>query len=348
LIGSHFSDVIESIGEMNIDLSLIKKILIIQIRPFGDVLLNTAYLPFLREKLPDAKIDFLVRHPYQEVLEKNAFLDDVIIFHKKKGVNEVNEKLKLFNRIRRNKYDLIIDQQQGTTSAQVAVFSGARYKISYADSIRRFAYNVRVKPKKQRYSASMKFDLLQPLGIKEQAYRFYYHIRPESMTYIDGWLKETEIIGKKIICISPGSPRKRKKWRADHYAGLADFILENTDWKIVLLWGPSEKDDIHEVAGLMKKKPFIAPPTDFNEGAAMLKRSELLICNDGGLNHLSVAVETPSLAIFGNTNPVNWAPDILGGHYYLFNPYFNSGRCNSFGISPETAWDKVRSIIDIF
>ena len=49
----------------------IHKILIIQQKPFGDILLNTGYLPELRRHFPQAQIDFLIQRPYLTVLEDN-------------------------------------------------------------------------------------------------------------------------------------------------------------------------------------------------------------------------------------------------------------------------------------
>ena len=60
---------------------------------------------------------------------------------------------------------------------------------------------------------------------------------------------------------------------------------------------------------------------------------------------MAVAVGTPSLAIFGNTNPLNWSPENFIGHYYLFNENFDSFKDNSFGIFSETAFEKVRVIL---
>jgi ADP-heptose:LPS heptosyltransferase len=330
---------------MNIDLNEIKKVLIIQIRPFGDVLLNTPYFPFLRKKLPNAKIDFLVCRPYHKILENNPYIDEMIVFNKRKGVRNLFERVKLLARINHRKYDCIIDQVQGTSSALITLFSKAKYRIAYSHARWKFLYNIRVIPEKQLYSASMKFYLLKPLGIEESPYQFYYHIKPESIAYIDKWMAKANLTGQKFICLSPGSPRNRKKWKGENYAKLADLILKKTDRKVVLLWGPDEKDDVINVSNAMEKKPIVALPTNFNEAAAMLNKCELLICNDGGLNHLSVAVGTASLAIFGNTNPLNWSPHNFFGHYYLFNENFNSSKDNSFGISPETAFEKVKLIL---
>jgi heptosyltransferase-3 len=332
--------------EMIIDLDRIRRLLIIQIRPFGDVLLNTGYLPFLRRRLPHTRIDFLVRHPYEKVLEENPNVDNLMVFRETNQRFSGQARMVLFRDVYRQKYDLVIDQLQGTTSAQIVFFSRAKYRIASTHARWRFLYNIRVPYKAQRYSASMKFDLLQPLGIDEVPYRLHYTIKPDAKKYIEEWVQKEKLENEKLICISPGSPRVKKKWSARCYVELCDLILENTDRKVVLLWGPTEKRDVEEVSAAMQKKPLIAPATDYNQAAAMLQVCDLLVCNDGGLNHLSVATDTPSLAIFGNTSPETWSPEgLFPNHYHLCNPGGVQAMENCFGISPEDVFQKTVSII---
>ncbi|MEJ2056194.1 MAG: glycosyltransferase family 9 protein, partial [Calditrichaceae bacterium] len=115
--------------------------------------------------------------------------------------------------------------------------------------------------------------------------------------------------------------------------------------KVVILWAPNEKADAEKLYNAMENKPVMAPPTDLNQAAAMLKRSALLICNDGGLNHLSVATGTPSIAIFGSVKPYRWSPDIFEGHYHFYNEKHDSLKDDSFGIEPESVYQKVQEII---
>jgi len=332
---------------MKIDLDRIKRLLIIQIRPFGDVLLNTAYLPFLRKRLPDAKIDLLVKHPFQHILDNNPHVDDCVVFGNKGNQPAWLEKLQLFARVRKRRYDLVIDQIQGSTSAQIVLFSGAPFRIASAEARWRSLYNITVPYRGKRYSASMKFDLLRPLGIKESSYELDYTIHPDATAYIKGWLKDHFLDDKPFVCISPGSPREKKKWDAVCYAQLADLIYEKLNRQVVLLWGPDEKKDVETVVSNMTCRPQLAPPTDFNQAAAMLKACELLVCNDGGLNHLSVATQTPSLAIFGNTSPINWSPgSVFPRHHHLHNPLWPKMSDNLFGITPGQVFEKVRTIIE--
>jgi ADP-heptose:LPS heptosyltransferase len=340
---------------MKIDLKAVERLLLIQIRPFGDVLLNTPYLPALRQQLPHAEIDFLVRHPYQSVLRRNPYLDDVVVFRKRRGVMDIIEKLHLMMRVRRCHYDLIVDHIQGTTSAQIVAMSGSKYRICFHDARWRRFYNCRVKAARDRYSGDLKFDLLAPLGIApptkgdgaaKHVYPFFYHIEPESRDYIRDWISQQGLASGQWLLFSPGSPRARKKWLAGHYAALADMLIEHTQKPVVLLWGPDERADVQKVADQMAHRPILAPPTNYNQAAALLTMSSLLVCNDGGLNHLAVAVGTPTLAIFGPTNPKNWAPEHVAGYNYLKSDGPVAEGDNGFGIRPEEALQKALALLD--
>ncbi len=311
----------------------IKKILIIQYEPFGDVLLNTGYLPFLRKKFPGARIVFLVRYPYSVVLEGNPDIDELMVFRQERGIGYIFSRLMLFMRIFRRRFDLVLDQMRGTGSAQMTFFSFARYRIGWKNSRLKCFYNVLVPEGEARYSAALKFDLLKPLGIAEQMFKLFYHIKDESLEYIDDWLRDKNL--ENFVCIAPSSPVAKKKWNPESFAQAIDGIVERLGLPVVLLGGPNEMEDMRKVASFAKHEPHIAPPTDFNQAAAMLKRAKLLLCNDGGMNHLCVTTGTPALAIFGNTKPINWCPSMMGNYRCLFVPNHPRNDENRFGITPE-------------
>jgi len=324
----------------------IKKILIIQYQPFGDVLLNTGYLSVLRREFPNTKIDFLVRKPFHNALLENPFLDELIVFQNGKGLNYAFERIKLISKIRKQKYDLIIDQIRNTGSAQITILSGAKHRLGLENQRWRSYYNLKAKRKELRYYSAMKFDTLGPLGISEEEHKLFFHITPDSTEKIKSWLAENKLSGDKIICFSPGTPVKGKQWDLASYAKLADLIIEETDNKVLLLWGPGEKEDNEKVKSLMKNDPIIAPPTTFNEAAAVLKECRLLICNDGGLNHLSVAVETPSIAFFGMHKPTRWSPSsVFKGYNHFYNEKASYKTDKTLGITVDEVFRKIKEIV---
>ncbi len=323
----------------------ISKILIIQLRPFGDVLLTTSYLSAIREKYPSAQIDFLVSKPYDSILINNPYIDNVISVSKHKGLKYFFSRLKLFAKVSKMNYDLVIDQQNGTGTAQICFLSGAPYRLGYEDSKHRYAHNLHASRGEKRYAASRKFDIISPLGIEEEKYNLYYYISPDSVSYVDNWFSKNNL-NSDVICFSPGSPVKKKQWDLSSYAESADMIIRDLKIPVVFLWAPNELDDVKTIMTKMKEKALLAPPTSFNQAAAFLQKVSLLVCNDGGLNHLSVATQTAALAIFGNTNPEYWSPQgTFDNHFHLFNPDFERMTDSTFGIKSEEVVKKVKTIL---
>jgi ADP-heptose:LPS heptosyltransferase len=243
-------------------------------------------------------------------------------------------------------YDLVIDQQAGTGTGQIAMFSGAKYRLGYTNSKFKPIYNLVAEVGADRYCGSQKFDVLKPLGIQEEPYNLYYYIKPESIAYIQTWLQETGIPEHGFICLSPGSPVERKIWDLKLFARLADRLHESTKLPIVILWAKDELADAKQVQELMQQPSVFAVPTNLNQAAALLKYAKLLICNDGGLNHISVATNTPSLAMFGPTLPIFWCPgSVFPNHDSLSHPNRYNPADKSFGISVDEAFEKAMKLL---
>ena len=144
----------------------------------------------------------------------------------------------------------------------------------------------------------------------------------------------------------PRSSVNRKKWKIEYFAELAVLIQTTFNLPVVILYAANEYEDAKKMYTLMDKKAILAPPTNFNQGAAMISHCRLLICNDGGLVHLSVATETPSLAIYGPTDANNWNPKSIFLNYeFLANPDAYIPSDNSFGVTVQQAFDKIQQML---
>lgn len=333
----------------NEEIKSIKKILIIQYKPFGDILLNTAYLPSLRERFPHAQIDFLIQKPYVTIMEDNPNIDNLVIMQKfKKEIPKIRERIKIIKVIRKEKYDMVIDQLRGTGSAQITAFSGAKYRVGWKLKRHNWLYNISEPRSNLRYYGLLKFDVLKQLGITEANQDTFYHIKPESQTKIDAWLSEMELINKKFIVVSPCSPVIFKQWSLDLYAETLDRVIKDLNLQVVLLWGPGELDRVNYIIKQMKEIPILALKTNFNEAGALLHRSQLFFGNDGGINHVAIAVKTASVAIFGpHSNPRKWQANHKKIHTYLRNWECKDRKDRSLGITVEQAVAEIKKVAEL-
>jgi len=339
----------ENVPNISVD-----KILIIRTGMHGDVLLSTSCLEALRQKFPNAAIDFFVSTPYHEILADNPFVNSVLVSSKKKYLNYLFGRIRLLVRIFFSRYQLVIDFQATDISRLVVLLSRAKYRLGWEDA--KFAslfYNLKAPSNRDCYSAVRNFRMLRPLGIQEQPFKMLYYIKEQSAKKVDDWLLSNNIDSQELIIFSPGAGRAYKAWNPYSFAALADVIIEKYNIKAAIIWAPKELDAALKMKNAMKKNVFLLDKTTYNEAAAFVKKAKLLICNDGGLNHVSVAVGTPSIAFFCFTNPQFWSPQgAFKNHYHIYNAEYAKDKLNmndknnTFGITPEEAFNKVEKIFE--
>ena len=331
-------------------LASIHKILIIQQKPFGDILLNTGYLPELRRHFPKAQIDYLIQRPYLTILEDNPHLDNLVIMEKPpgRGPRYYYAQFTSAFAVRKARYDLIIDQLRGTSSARIVMLSGAPYRLGWIKKRWNFLYNIQIPKAEIRYKSYYKFDLLAPLGIKTIDHGIEYKIKKSSLEMIENWLDVAGLESGKFIVLSPGTPVKGKQWHLDGYVQVGDRIVNQTGFSVVLLWGPREKKDSEYIQTQMKARSILAPPTSFNEAGALLHHAKLLVTNDGGINHLAVSQNTPAVSIFGPlSSPLKWCAWHRKEYMYLKDWDFKDRRDNTFNFRPDQVFEKVLELLNI-
>ena len=147
------------------------KILVIQQKMMGDVLLSSILCNSLRKAYPNARIDYLVHENTVPVLENNPNIDSIILFTEKHKSSR-RAFLKLGKKIRAEKYDLLIDAYSKLESWLLSAMSGAKQKISYKKVGRNFIYDINV-PYEEFPKTSLglaierRLSLLEPLSIEK-------------------------------------------------------------------------------------------------------------------------------------------------------------------------------------
>jgi len=108
---------------------------------------------------------------------------------------------------------------------------------------------------------------------------------------------------------NPGSRQSAKRWPAPRYGELADRVETELGRPVVFLGGAGDRDAVR-VARQTCKRPHasIVGVCGLTEMAALMNRLALVVANDSGLMHLSVASDVPTVGIFGPTLPAYCGP----------------------------------------
>lgn len=278
------------------------KILIVQLRRIGDVLLTTPVIRALREKFPQAHIDFLVEKPGAEILQGNPYLSNILVYDKK-------EQVRWLQRIHRERYDLIFDFLRNPRTSWIVFSSGARYRVAFKKQWRDFAYNVRITPDPvPKYVPAFKLDLLKVLGIENNNVTLDIVVTETACAKARQWLSQEGVTGSDLLIgISPTSRRQARRWSKAGFARTADYLMRKHKAKVVFLWGPGEEEYVDDILRMCKESPLKHPSLTIAELTALIKELNLFIGNDNGPMHVAQAFAIPTVVIFGPTQSVNWS-----------------------------------------
>jgi len=287
----------------------IRKILVIKLRAIGDVVLSTAVLPSLKKFYRDAKIHFMVESSGKEVLENNPYLDRIVVLPLKEwgklsAVKAWLSGFRFLKTIRKEKYDLVFDLFGNPRSAFITWITGAPLRVGFSFRGRKYAYNKRVMPRGgEVHEVEFNLDALRALNVPIVDFSPIFPLLKQEIDFIDKWIKENGLEKSFLVGLNPWGSWQAKRWGLEKFAALADKLVETYQAKVVVLWGPGEYRHAEKVKALAHYPVLIAPQTSLKQLGALLFRCQLVVANDSGPMHISAAVGTKTVGIFG---PTQW------------------------------------------
>ena len=115
-------------------------------------------------------------------------------------------------------------------------------------------------------------------------------------------------LGSGFLAVHPGSGSPRKNWPVDRFAAVIEAIAAGEPW--LLVEGPADAEAARPLSALVGAVHAREIPARVL-GAA-LTRAKVYVGNDSGVSHLAAAWGAPTLALFGPTEPKQWAPVAIG------------------------------------
>lgn len=330
------------------------KILLLQLKRIGDLILTTPAIAALRERFPDAHISLVVSPAVTELLPALSGIDKFLVIRGK--ADDALDWLTLTAR----SFDYCLDFTRNDRSAFLTLLSHARKRITsdhpnLRTKIRARSYNEFVdSPVGSLHTVDYHLALLQPLGIDHPSRAIRLDL-PETTIEKAAALLSAAGLGGEFVLFHPGSARSEKFWETERWAEVIDHCAERGI--ICALSGgrsPGEQAQIQAIkaASTTKHVVDLSGKTTLLTLAAIVRKARLLVTVDSAPMHFGAAWGTPQVVLFGPTNPFHWHPRselavVLqgksGGPVTEFNPKQKSLPMNQ--ISTKVVIDAMESLL---
>ena len=348
-IVSNFNKLIFLKQSKTIEPAKIRNILFISLYFRGDYLFHTVLIKLLKEICPDAKLDVWIKSHNAELAANNPSINEVLVFdnirissYNDNSKIDLKGKHKFFKKIRNRKYDLVLDITGKISTALFTYF----LKAKYTAGINNYGFGACYDKFIDLRPASVKGHLIKKyLSIAKYVFNIedrkwnelisglmlkpYIYITKKEQLKVDELLLSLFKVNDNnpLVIIHPTAGWSAKEWDANNYSILIDGLSER---RIKFLFIGDEKD--HKIFkqivinSKLKNDPDVLNyflKLKFLEVAELIKRSDIFIGSDSVSLHLAGAVGTPSIGLFGPTNP-EFSKPIGDAHRVIYHKLYCS------------------------
>ncbi len=305
-----------------IDLSRVKRVLVVKLRHHGDVLLSTPVLTVLKNHGSNIEIDALVYADTAAMLEGNPAISRVFVIDRswksRAALAQVSEEWRLLRLLRQRGYDLLIHLSEHPRGAWLSRALGCACSVApgYAQRSKfwrnSFTHRFSLPKNAGRHMVEWNLDALRRIGIQAEAHekKLVLVAGEQGQAEAVKWLEECGIEAGAFVHLHPASRWSFKCWPEARNAALIDALALRGE-RLVLTAAPDarELDYVSRIVSLCKSKPAnLAGKLSLKGLAALTAKAKLFIGVDSAPMHMACAMGTPVVALFGPSGEREWGP----------------------------------------
>lgn len=281
-----------------------RRVLLIQLRRLGDVILAAGILEDLRRAFPESELDVLTSPLSAQLLRNHPLIDELLVYDRAHPLSEVA-------RIRARRYDWIIDGQGSPTTARLSWLSGAPVRAGWGVRVWRAMYthvvprtglpNVYVVRERQRF--------LEALGVPVGEPMTRLAVTADEKSAAAQALREAAVPDDKArvaLVLSVSEPIR--EWPAERFAELA-LALERSGAAPVVLENPGDGARLSRFREMAPDVPVVRV-FDLRLLMATIALCDVVVSGDTGPAHVATALGVPRVTLYGPTDPVQWNPHL--------------------------------------
>ncbi|OGD26282.1 MAG: hypothetical protein A2028_04100 [Candidatus Aminicenantes bacterium RBG_19FT_COMBO_59_29] len=274
--------------------------------------MTTPAVAALKRALPQASLTYVVEEPYHRLIGGNPDIDEIILIPPHQGILSFPG---FIRRVRREKYDLVIDFHGGPRASRIAWLSRARLKVGYELKHKGFIYDIRVPRHREGapvHSVENHLNLVRAAGIEvhEPWPRLNFPAAGKEETErIDKLWADRGLAGAKVVVLHVGAGNAFRDWGHQKLGGLAGRLAGLLGVRVILIGSALDAPRAEEIRKISPKSVLsLAGELNLAELREVIGRAALFIGPDSGPMHIAATTLTPIVALFGPTLPANFSP----------------------------------------
>ncbi|MEX1113231.1 MAG: glycosyltransferase family 9 protein, partial [Patescibacteria group bacterium] len=294
-----------------------RRILVTELWHIGDVVIALPFIAALRERFPGASITLLTKAHAHQVLAGCPLVDEVISHDfpwsyedvearaRVWRIRELRAAVAVIRRLRRERFDLGFDCSRDGRNHLLLFLGGSARRVGFD-----FGGGARVLTDPvaagslDRHRSDDWFRLLEPFGEATSKPVVRLPVSPGEREWALEFLREQGIgSGDIVVAVHPGGSSHLKRWSLESFLALAEIAALEFHARVLWIVDPAGTGANADLpSGAVRVRPTL------RQLFALLERSSMLACNDGGPMHLAAAVGTPTFAIYSWGKPEWWQP----------------------------------------
>jgi heptosyltransferase I len=317
-------------------------LLIVRLGALGDIVHAIPAAAALRSAYPTARIDWLVDAKHRAIVDLITSIDGAVSLERSTVAGWIG----IVRTLRQVHYDWAIDFQGLLKSAVLARASGAARVAGFS------IWHLREKTARPFYTDAAEstsgggeshhggdvhvirknLRLLRALGVDDD--RIAFPLASTDSAAVAG-VRATLGGAIPFALINPGAAWPNKRWAAGRFGEVATFLRDVRQLPSFVLWGPGEHALAQAVVDASAGAARLCPPTNLADILELCRAASLMVSGDTGPLHIATAAGTPTLSLFGPTNPDRNGPWAAGDRVVSRYP---SCRCHYQRRCHERSW----------
>ena len=303
-----------------------KNVLIINTFGIGDVLFSTPLINAIKSNLSSSKIHYICNQRNVELMKNNPNIESVLVFEKddfrdvskESKIKFVKKLVKFIRDIRALDIDTAIDLTLNYQMSLILMIAGVKMRLGYDYKNRGkfLTHKIPLSGFSDKHVALYYLDLLKYLGMDisgQHRLCSYASIKEEKMA--EEFLRQNNFAGKKLIGIAAGGGKSwgpdaiYRRWGVDNFIYVGKKLSEMDNVGIVLLGTGEEKEICDKIQkGIGRNTLSLCGKTDINCLLAIIKKCKVVLCNEGGILHISVGLGVSTVSLFGPVDDKVYGP----------------------------------------